>query len=68
MYDDISGWHVGAEADLASDFRIAVPMKRVAEVCRLLSVHRIPHEIEMETSRTLGQRTQLVRFLRDGAD
>jgi hypothetical protein len=68
MYDNISGWHAGAKAVVASDFRIAVPMKRVAEVCRLLSVHRIPHEIQLETSRTVEPRTQLSRFLREGAE
>ena len=68
MYDDIAGWHAGAETDLFSGFRIAVPMKRVSEVCRLLTVHQIPHEIELEVSRTLGHRAQLQGAPHEGAD
>jgi hypothetical protein len=68
MYDDISGWHAGVETDLLSGLRLLVPTKRVAEVCRLRSVHQIPHEIEPEVSRTLGHRAQPQRTLHEGAD
>ena len=68
MFDDISGWHAGVETALPAGLRIAVPMKRVAEVCQLLAVHQIPHEIELDASRASGDRTQPKPALPEGVD
>jgi hypothetical protein len=46
MFDDISGWHAGVDKEGILGTRIAVPAQRVAEVCRILAAHRIPHAIE----------------------
>ena len=65
MHENLS---TSPEKDLFHGFRIAVPIRRMSEVCRLLSIHRIPHEIELAVARVGAQSLRPVLTPHDGAN
>jgi len=54
MFDDISGWYAGAEESSIGCPSIIVSPRWLADACRLLANHHIPHAVELETG-TLSQ-------------
>ena len=68
MNEETSGSHAITEQDLFQGFRIAVPFRRISEVCRILSVHRIPHAIEVAVASNPGYGPRPALSLHEGSD
>jgi hypothetical protein len=54
MFDDISGWYAGVDEGNIGCSHIVVSPRWLADACRLLANHHIPHAVEGET-RTLQE-------------
>jgi hypothetical protein len=46
MFEVVTGWKVGVELADAGGPYVIVPEEQLADVCRLLSEHCIPHAID----------------------